>query len=82
MAGESAYYPLSVGSLRALGRWAADGAARALPVFEKHARSDSRPRAAIPRLQMSARRAPNSRPDTLLYRLDAGIRPGFQTKRS
>jgi Imm-5 like putative immunity protein len=38
---------LSLDSLRALGSWAADCAERALPVYETHAGSDSRPRAAI-----------------------------------
>lgn len=43
----SNYFPLSLGSLRAIGGWAADCAACALPVFETCAGSDSRPRAAI-----------------------------------
>lgn len=47
MSRESKYFTLSLESLRALGNWAADCAERALPVFEKHALSDTRPRAAI-----------------------------------
>jgi hypothetical protein len=41
------YFTLTLESLRALGSWAADCAERALPVYEKYAGSDSRPRAAI-----------------------------------
>lgn len=44
---ESRYFTLSLESLRAIGGWAADCAERALPVFERHAASDTRPRAAI-----------------------------------
>ena len=44
---ESRYFMLSLESLRAIGGWAADCAERALPVYETHADSDSRPRAAI-----------------------------------
>lgn len=44
---ESRYFELSLESLRAIGSWAADCAERALPVFERHAASDARPRAAI-----------------------------------
>ena len=44
---EPKYFPLSLDSLRALGAWAADCAERALPLFEQHAPSDPRPRAAI-----------------------------------
>jgi len=47
MAGQSEHFTLTLESLRALGSWAADCAERALPVYEKHAASDSRPRAAI-----------------------------------
>jgi hypothetical protein len=47
MAPESRYFSLPLQSLRALGSWAADCAERALPVYETHANSDSRPRAAI-----------------------------------
>ncbi len=38
---------LSLDSLRVLGSWAADCAERALSLYERHAESDSRPRAAI-----------------------------------
>lgn len=44
---EPTYFTLSLDSLRVLGRWAADCAERALPVFERHAGSDTRPREAI-----------------------------------
>lgn len=47
MGRESKYFPLTLESLRAMGSWAADCAERALPVFEKHVESDSRPRAAL-----------------------------------
>jgi len=43
----SDYFSLSLDSLRALGGWAADCAERALPVFEKHTLSDTRPRMAL-----------------------------------
>jgi hypothetical protein len=43
----STYFTLSLESLRAIGSWAADCAERALPVYETHADSDSRPRAAV-----------------------------------
>jgi hypothetical protein len=54
MAHESRYFSLSLESLRALGSWAADCAERALPVYEKHAGSDSRPRAAIEGIRVFA----------------------------
>ena len=44
---ESRYFGLSLESLRAIGGWAADCAERALSVYEAHADSDLRPRAAI-----------------------------------
>jgi len=44
---ESRYFTLTLESLRAIGGWAADCAAHALPVFEAHAVSDIRARAAI-----------------------------------
>ena len=44
---ESRYFTLSLESLRAIGGWTADCAERALSVYEKHADSDPRPRAAI-----------------------------------
>lgn len=54
MAYESRTFALSLKSLRALGNWAADCAERALPVFEKHAVSDTRPRAAIQGIRVFA----------------------------
>jgi hypothetical protein len=54
MGRESKYFALSLESLRALGSWAADCAERALPVFEKHVASDSRPRAAIEGIRVFA----------------------------
>jgi hypothetical protein len=47
MGRESNSITLNLESLRALGSWAADCAERALSVYETHANSDSRPRAAI-----------------------------------
>jgi hypothetical protein len=47
MGREAHYFTLSLDSLRAIGGWAADCAERALPVYETHPDSDSRPRAAI-----------------------------------
>ena len=44
---QSRYFTLSLESLRAVGGWAADCAERALSVYETHADSDPRPRAAI-----------------------------------
>jgi hypothetical protein len=52
---EPTYFPLSLESLRALGSWAADCAERALPVYEKDAHSDTRPRAAIEGIRTFAR---------------------------
>ena len=54
MGRESKYFTLTLESLRALGSWAADCAERALVVCEKHADSDSRPRAAIEGIRMFA----------------------------
>ena len=54
MARESKYFSLSLDSLRALGSWAADCAERALSVYENHAISDSRPRAAIEGIRVFA----------------------------
>ncbi len=54
MGRESKYFLLSLESLRAIGGWAADCAERALPVFEKHAVSDPRPRAAIEGIRVFA----------------------------
>ena len=47
MARGKTYFTLTLDSLRGIGAWAADGAERALPVFERVAASDRRPRAAI-----------------------------------
>ncbi len=55
MGRESKYFTLSLESLRAIGNWAADCAERALPVYETHANSDSRPRAAIEGIRVFAR---------------------------
>jgi hypothetical protein len=54
MSRESNYFPLSLGSLRALGSWAADCAKRALPVYESYADSDPRLRAAIEGIRVFA----------------------------
>ena len=54
MGRESKHFTLSLESLRAVGGWAADCAERALPVYEKHADSDSRPRAAIEGIRVFA----------------------------
>ena len=48
------YFTLSLESLRAIGSWAADCAERALSVYETHADSDSRPRAAIEGIRVFA----------------------------
>src|SRR5512139_3268872 len=54
MAREAKYFSLSLESLRALGSWAADCADRALPVYEKQAEADSRPRAALEGIRVFA----------------------------
>ena len=54
MSRESRYFTLTLESLRAIGGWAADCAERALSVYEKHADSDSRPRAAIEGIRVFA----------------------------
>ncbi len=54
MARGSKYFSLSLESLRALGRWAADCAERALPVYEIQADSDPRPRAALEGIRVFA----------------------------
>jgi hypothetical protein len=54
MSPEARYFPLPMDSLKALGGWAADCAARALPVYESHAASDPRPRAAIEGIRVFA----------------------------
>jgi hypothetical protein len=51
---ESKYFALSLESLRALGGWAADCAERALPVYEKQAEADPRPRAALEDIRVFA----------------------------
>ena len=51
---KSKYFTLSLESLRAVGGWAADCAERALLVYETHADSDSRPRAAIKGIRVFA----------------------------
>ena len=51
---ESTYFTLSMESLRVIGGWTADCAERALPVYERHAASDSRPRAAIEGIRVFA----------------------------
>lgn len=45
---------LSMDQLRAIGRWAADCAERALPIYEAQADSDSRPREAIEGIRVFA----------------------------
>jgi hypothetical protein len=47
MGREGSDFTLSLESLRAIGSWAADCAERALPVYEAHPGSDTRPQAAI-----------------------------------
>lgn len=44
---ESRHFDLSIGSLRAISGWVANCAEKTLPVYEKRAESDLRPRAAI-----------------------------------
>ena len=51
---ESKYFTLSLESLRAIGGWAADCAERVLSVYETHADSDTRPRAAIEGIRVFA----------------------------
>ena len=72
MARESRYFSLSLESLRALGSWAADYAERALSVYEDHADSDSRPRAAMEGIRVFAgggRRTTQLRSLALVVRL-------------
>jgi hypothetical protein len=54
MARESRYFSLSLESLRALGSWAADCAEKALPVYEKQAEADPRPRSALEGIRVFA----------------------------
>ncbi len=56
----SRYFTLTLESLRVLGAWAADCAERALPVFEKHAPDDARPRDAIAGIRAFAQGGPRS----------------------
>ena len=51
---ESKYFTLSMESLRVSGGWTADCAERSLSVYERHAASDSRPRAAIEGIRVFA----------------------------
>lgn len=51
---ESKYFTLSMESLRVIGGWTADCAERALSVYERHAASDSRSRAAIEGIRVFA----------------------------
>ena len=51
---ESRYFTLTLESLRSLGSWTANCAERALPVYEQHADSDLRPRAAIEGIRVFA----------------------------
>lgn len=54
MGRETRYFTLELASLRAIGGWAADCAERVLPIYEKHAGSDLRPRAAIEGIRVFA----------------------------
>ncbi len=54
MAREASYFPLSLEALRALGRWAADCAAQALPIYEARIVADTRPRAALEGIRLFA----------------------------
>jgi hypothetical protein len=54
MSRETKSINLSLEALRAIGGWAADCAERALPVYETHAGSDSRPRTAIEGIRVFA----------------------------
>ena len=47
MCAKSATFPLTLDTLRILAAWAANCAERVLPLFERHAPADPRPRAAI-----------------------------------
>lgn len=48
------YFPLRAESLRAIGGWAADCAERVLPLYERQAHADSRPRAALEGIRVFA----------------------------
>lgn len=47
MGNTKSYFPLTLDTLRSLGGWAAECAERALPLFERCAPGDARPRTAI-----------------------------------
>ncbi len=51
---EKEYFDLSIESLQILGRWAADCAERALPIYEEVNNSDARPRDAIAGIRVFA----------------------------
>ena len=51
---QKAYFELSIESLRILGRWAADCAERALPIYEALHNGDTRPRDAIDGIRIFA----------------------------
>ncbi len=54
MGNQTNYFELSLDSLRVIGSWAADCAERALPIYETHSNSDSRPRNAIAGIRLFA----------------------------
>ena len=47
MGKQKEYFELKIESLRLLGKWAADCAERALPIYEEYCEGDARPRDAI-----------------------------------
>ena len=47
MGKQKEYFELKIESLRLLGKWAADCAERALPIYEEYYEGDARPRDAI-----------------------------------
>jgi hypothetical protein len=51
---QKAYFELRIESLRILGRWAADCAERALPIYEELNNGDTRPRDAIDSIRVFA----------------------------
>ncbi|MCB9421787.1 MAG: hypothetical protein H6667_18445 [Ardenticatenaceae bacterium] len=51
---QKAYFELSIDSLRILGKWAADCAERALPIYEALHHGDTRPREAIEGIRLFA----------------------------
>jgi hypothetical protein len=54
MQSKKEYFELSIESLRILGRWAADCAERALPIYEELNNGDARPRNAINAIRVFA----------------------------